>query len=372
VRHKEKQMKTIDRLHHVCLTVSSENFEEVWPKELAFFADFLGMNCYKNNILEMDEKLSLQGIEQGLGLGPQTPVIFTDDGRAVLDHFYYIAGEDMSETACLIDLIVFLCEPGQLAQPQPNMYTQGLRGLTLLTDNIDAVYQRGLDMGIEFLSAPTKQDWGSLGEVRFSVAKDAMDNPVELVQTDEVTEPGDGKILRIFSINQNTADLQRTLDFYCDGCGMTVAAEVSHQGEAFAKSVDVSGAARATTCFLKGTNPEAKTYFALTSWDEPALAPFALKDRYTASFYRMWHWVKGHKADVQALWDQMEPKMKQPTMAPYSYPSVRPWSDVTMSFFIDDDGVHQEFANHAEGGWGGLEEMVDHPEFSKRFGVFER
>ena len=36
-------MKTIDRMHHVCLTVSSESFEETWPKELAFFADFLRM-----------------------------------------------------------------------------------------------------------------------------------------------------------------------------------------------------------------------------------------------------------------------------------------------------------------------------------------
>ena len=365
-------MRTIDRVHHVCLTVSSENFQETWPKELAFFADFLGMNCYKNDVSEMDEEISLQGIEQGLGLGPQTPVVHADDGSAILDHFYYIAGEDMSETACLIDLIVFLCEPGQLTQPQPNMYTQGLRGLTLLTDNIDAVYQRGLDMGIEFLSAPATQDWGDLGEVRHVVAKDAMGNPVELLQTNETAEPGDGKILRMFSINQNTADLERTLDFYCDGCGMTVAARIEHQDEGFATSMGVSGEARATTCLLKGTNPDAKTYFALTAWDKPTLAPFELKDRYTASYFRMWHWIKGDKNDVQALWDHMEPKMNQPTMAPYCYPSVRPWSEVTMSFFIDHDGVHQEFANHLEGGWGGLEEMVDHPEFSTHFGVFER
>ena len=365
-------MKTIDRLHHVCLTVSSENFEETWPKELAFFADFLGMNCYKNDVSEMDEEISLKGIEQGLGLGPQTPVVYAEDGRAILDHFYYVAGEDMSETACMIDLIVFLCEPGQLTEPQPNLHTQGLRGLTLLTDNIDAVYRRGLDMGIELLSAPTTQDWGSLGEVRYMVAKDAMGNPIELVQTDEITEPGDGRILRIFSINQNTADLDNALEFFRDGCGMSVAARLEHRGEGFATSMGVSGAARATTCLLKGTNPDAKTYFALTSWDEPGLQPFALRERYTASFFRMWHWIRGHKEDVQELWDKMEPKMKKPTMSPYCYPSVRPWSEVTMSFFVDHDGVHQEFANHAEGGWHGLEEMVDHPEFSKQFGVFER
>ena len=62
-------MKTIDRLHHVCLTVSSENFEETWPKELAFFADFLRMNTYKIDVREMDEEITLQGLEQGMGTG---------------------------------------------------------------------------------------------------------------------------------------------------------------------------------------------------------------------------------------------------------------------------------------------------------------
>ena len=365
-------MKTIDRLHHVCLTVSSENFEETWPKELAFFADFLRMNTYKIDVREMDEEITLQGLEQGMGLGPQKPVVYADDGRAIIDHFYYVAGEDMSETACMIDLIVFLCEPGQLTQPQPNMHTQGLRGMTLLTDNVDAVHRRGLEMGIEFLSPPKTQDWGSLGEVRHMVAKDPVGNPVELVQTEEITEPGDGKILRLFSINQNTADLDQALGFFRDGCGMSVAARIEHRGAGFTASMGVSGEAQATTCLLQGTNPDAKTFFALTCWNEPELQPFSLKDGYTASYYRMWHWVRGNKEGAQELWDKMEPKMNVPAMGPYCYPSPRPWGDVTMSFFVDHDSVHQEFANHVEGGWHGLGELVDHPEFSKQFGVFER
>ena len=364
-------MKTIDRIHHICLTVSSENFEETWPKELAFFADFLGMNTYKIDVSEMDEELTLKGLEEGMGVGKQTPVIFSEDGRAICDHFYYVAGEDMSETACMIDLIVFLCKPGQMTQTQKNMYTKGLRGMQLQADNVDAIYQRGTEQGVEFLSEPVTDNWGEIGEVRYVVAKDVIGNHVELVQMAD-TPQGEGKILRMFSVNQNTVDLEQSLDFWRDGCGMKQIATVEHDNEAFATAVGAPGA-RAKTVYLQGTNPdETTTYFALTQWEHPTLDELQLEQGYTASYYRMWHWINGGKDGAQELWDKMEPKMVVPAMGPYTYPSPRPWGDVTMSFFVDYDGVHQEFANHAPGGWGGLGEMLDHPEHSKQFGVFER
>lgn len=365
-------MKTIDRTHHICLTVSSENFEEIWPKELAFFADFLGMATFKISVEEMDPDLVLQGLEEGMNLGPQTPVVYADDGRPIMDHFYYVAGKDLSETACLIDLIVFLCKPGQQTQTQPNMYTAGLRGLTLLADNVDTIYARGLEQGVEFLSEPVSMNWGDIGEVRYLVAKDPMGNAVELVQTDEVAQ-GDGEIIRIFSVNQNTGHLDDMLDFFVDGCGMSMEHRVEIEGEAFAKANGLAGTASATTCFLKGDNPDAKTFFSVTQWHDPVGCSFELKEGYTASYYRMWHWTRGGVEGAQELWDQMEPKMEQPMMAPYTYPSPRPWGDVTMSFFVDKDGAFHEFANHAEGGWDGLGgEVSEDPEFSQQFGVFER
>ncbi len=365
-------METVDRYHHICLTVNSENWKEVWPKEMAFFTRFLRMHAYEINVEEMDLESSLEGLEKGLGLGPQKIVTYEESGKPKLDYFYYVMGEDMSETACLIDLIVFVTEPGQRTQPHPNMYTQGLRGLTLLVDNMEAIYRRGQEMGIEFLSEPVTDNWGDIGEVQYAVVKDAMGNPVELLQTDEVAEPGDGKVLRIFSLNQNTADLEQGLSFHVDGCGVSVAARVEHSGEAFAKANNVGADARATTCFLKGTNPDAKTYYALTQWHDPVTQVNTPDEGYTASYYRMWHWIKGNSDNVQALWDKMKPRMKTAAMDPYTYPSPAPWSDVTMSFFLDQDNVLQEFANHEEGGWAGLEEVRDDPKYSRNFEAKEK
>ena len=89
-------------------------------------------------------------------------------------------------------------------------------------------------MGVEFLSEPTRQDWGGLGVVRYVVAKDPLGNHVELVETDEIRTPGEGKVIRIFSINQNTADMDSALDLFADGAGMRVLARVEHSGDKFA------------------------------------------------------------------------------------------------------------------------------------------
>ena len=61
-------------------------------------------------------------------LASRTPQVFDDEGHPVLEYFYYLAGEDISEAACVIDLIVFLTDPGQRTQPMETMNVQGLRG----------------------------------------------------------------------------------------------------------------------------------------------------------------------------------------------------------------------------------------------------
>ena len=81
----------------------------------------------------------------------------------------------------------------------------------------------------------------------------------------------------------------------------------------------------------------------------------------------MWHWVKGNQEGVQRLWDKLLPKIAMPVQAPFSYPSPAPWGDVTMSFFVDHDGVLQEIANHLDGTWNGLGEIVDHELYRDNF-----
>ena len=350
-------MDTIDRLHHICLTVSSEDLEEGWPRVHNFYTDFLGMNSYRVPTEEMDHEIGLDSMEEGMEVGRQEIVEYDEQGRPRTEYFHYLAGEDMSETACLVDIICYLTKPGQFTQPLTNMNDLGLRGMTLLVDNIDAIYERAVEQGVVTLGEPTSQDWGDLGEVRFVVVKDPAGNPVELVQTNEISSPGDGKVLRIYSINQNTAHLDKMLDFYHEA-GMTLVARVEHESVEYGAGMGFAGSAKATTCYLKGANPEAKTYFAITQWSDPVSQAQILEEGHTPAYYRMWHWIKGDAAGVERMFDKMRPKMARVAQEPFRVVSPKPWDDVTMSFFLNDDEVHQEFANHINDSWKGLQVLV--------------
>ena len=277
-------METIERIHHVCLTISTDQVDDGWPKAHNFYKHFLGMNSYRVPTEEMDHELAIESMEEGMEVGKQEFVKFDDDGHPITEYFHYLAGEDMSEKACLVDLIILLTKPGQMTQPSEQMNELGL-GMTLLVDNVDAIYNRGVDQGVTFVSEPLTLDWGSLGEVRYVIVRDPLGNPVELVQTNEVTEPGDGKVLRLFSVNQNTNHLDKMLAFYRDGCGMSVDHQVEHEGEDFAKGMGYSGSANATTCFFRGTDKDAKTYFAITQWANPISEQQKLKEGHTRAFF---------------------------------------------------------------------------------------
>ena len=51
--------------------------------------------------------------------------------------------------------------------------------------------------------------------------------------------------------------------------------------------------------------------------------------------------------------------MKFVAQEPFEVISPKPWDNVTMSFFLDVDDVHQEFANHLNNSWHGLEALLD-------------
>ena len=51
---KEDIMTAIDPMHHICLTLNSKKWRELLPKELSFFAEFLGMNACEINVEDMD------------------------------------------------------------------------------------------------------------------------------------------------------------------------------------------------------------------------------------------------------------------------------------------------------------------------------
>ena len=348
-------MKSIDRVYHICLTVSTDQQEEMYPRLLDFYTNFLKMNAFRIRTEEMRREEVDTGMA-GIGIGEQKPLIDEKTGKEKhLEIFHYVCGEDTSELATLMDFITFTTEPGQMTRPLTAMNLRGLRGMTLLVDDIAAIYARGQDEGIEFISEPVEADWGSLGKVQFAVLRDPMGNPVELVQA-QPSSKGAGKVLRIFSININTADSSESLAFYRDGCGMTVEHEVEFAEENMASAMGVESIA-ATSYYLAGTNPDAQTWLCLTEWASPDLRDIELPEGVTPSWYRMFLWLDS-KQDVHNMFDKMRPSMRRVIGEPFDFYTPPPFEGtITMGMFEDPDTVVQEFAYKEN--WTGLQTGLD-------------
>ena len=349
----------VDRVHHMCLTISTEHSDEVFEDLRTFYTDFVGMQSYLVPTEQMDPDKSLQGME-ALGAGKQE--IRQDEDTGTEEHmeiFYYLAGEDTSKYAALIDFITFRLDPGQYVEPLEKMNGMGLRNVTLLVDNLDELYSRGKRENANFLSAPVRLDWGGLGTAKFAVLRDPLNNPVELIQFGDSSGQR-CKVLRVFSLNHNTHDIDKALDFYRDGCGMTVEHVVEHSGQDFSSAFAFDELASATSYLLKGENKGEETaYFTITDWANPKVEAQKLPEGYTPAWYRMWFWIDDSQR-VRALYDELRPKMKQVTGEPFEFPSPEPWGPVTMGFFYDHDDAMMEFACH-DGHWDGLHEVLESP-----------
>ncbi len=347
-------MKSVDRVYHICLTISTDQQEE-YPRVLEFFTDFLKMNAFRIRTEEMKRDEVEQGFD-GIGIGKQTATVDEKTGKEKhLEIFHYVCGEDTSELATLMDFITFTTEPGQMTSPLDAMNLRGLRGMTLLVDDIAAIHARGQEQGVEFISEPVEADWGPLGQVLFAVVRDPLGNPVELVQTSPGSA-GEGKTLRIFSININTADAGKSLAFYRDGCGMRVEHEVELSGENMAHAMGVDRM-QATSYYLKGSNPHAETWLCLTEWASPGLGVIELPEGRTPSWYRMFLWLDS-KEDVHAMFDHMRPNMARVIGEPFDFYTPPPFEGtITMGMFEDPDTVVQEFAYKEN--WTGLQTALD-------------
>ncbi len=111
--------------------------------------------------------------------------------------------------------------------PQEN----GLRGLTLFIDNLDALCAKGLTQGHKSVSEPVTLNLAHLGTVRFAVVCDPARNPAELLQIGAAE--GNGDTVRIFSININAGNLIRSLELYCDLLGMKFEMEIALENREF-------------------------------------------------------------------------------------------------------------------------------------------
>ncbi|MDE0432577.1 MAG: hypothetical protein OXH92_01085 [Bryobacterales bacterium] len=355
---KEKQVTIrVDRVHHMCLTISTEHPDHVYPDLLAFYTSFVGLRSYRIPTEQLDREKSIQGLED-LGAGKQEVKVDAESGEEVhMGTYYYLCGEDASKDAALIDFVTFHLEPGQNVEALQSMNGAGLRNVTFLVDNLDELYARGQSEGVEFLSAPAEFEWGGLGRVKYAVMRDPLKNPIEFIQLGEASA-GQCKVLRVFSLNHNTQDIEKALDFYRDGCGMNVEHVVEHSGREFGIAMGFDGAVTATSYLLKGANKGEETaYFTITDWEDPKTAPQKIPEGYTPAWYRMWFWIEGSD-NVRQLYDDLGPRMKQVSGEPFTFASPEPWGPVTIGFFFDHDDAMMEFACH-DGHWDGMHEVLE-------------
>lgn len=325
-------MKEIQRLHHINLAVSSLNNTEFYPQCLAFYKDFLGMT--------------------GLNLAPGIRMLSHDDhvestkafgsimelGDKEMDvAVWFLRGDDASPTASCLDFLSYN-HPYLLTSPPEVAYEAGLRNVTLLVDNVDAIYARGLEQGIQFVSQPVTETLPNLGTVRFVVVIDPVGNQIELIQTDEIAELGAGNVVRLFSENINCIDVEKSLGFYRDVMGMQVITETnldgaSNIGTAMGIGEDIS----AKTYYLRGHAENAPTYLSLTGWLKPKTIVRERPEGVANSWFRLLLWAGVEDVVGGSLYQRSKDLVEY--VAPPHHWADDSWGDSCFGIFYDYDGV---------------------------------
>jgi catechol 2,3-dioxygenase-like lactoylglutathione lyase family enzyme len=321
----ERDMAVIERLYHVCLTVRPD--PAAYRREVEFYRDFLGMSFEP-------VPMSQEGWEQMYaGLGGNEPEGEYDGDVG------FLRGQQNRVEDTLIDLVSFRT-PRFETEPSAALNRIGLRGPTLLVDDLDRLHARGVASGIRFLSEPVTAGLPGLGQLRFVVASDPEGCPVELIQSPYPGAQGRGSVERVFSVNINCADLERALELYRDELGMQVRTRVSLAGasgigRAFGFGPDV----QAESCLLTGENQDGATFLNLVEWRRPE--PEGRPDRGEVgnAWFRMCLYVD----DVDALYEGTRDRLR--FLAPPFTFEMGQYGPTRVVLFLDHDGVLQEYLN---------------------------
>jgi catechol 2,3-dioxygenase-like lactoylglutathione lyase family enzyme len=318
-------MAAIERLYHVCLTVRPD--PAAHRRQLEFYRDFLGMRFEP-------VPMSQAGWAQMYGgLGGNEPEGAYDGDVG------FLRGQQNRVDDTLIDLVSFR-NPRFETEPSAMLNQVGLRGPTLLVDDLDQIHARGVAAGIRFLSEPVTAELPGLGQVRFVIARDPEGGPVELIQVSDPSAEGRGAVERLFSVNINCADLEKALELYRDELGMQVRMRMSLDdasgiGRAFGFGADI----RAEGCLLVGEKDDGATFLNLVEWRRPE----AVVKPYAPGPGNAWFRMCLYADDPDALYERTRTGLR--FLAPPFTFDMGQYGPTRVALFLDHDGVLQEYLN---------------------------
>lgn len=318
-------MTVIERLYHVCLTVRPD--PEAYRREVEFYRDFLGMRFEP-------VPMSQEGWAQMYrGIGQSEPEGGFDGDVG------FLRGQQNGVEDTLIDLVSFRA-PRFETEPLAALNQLGLRGPTLLVDDLDRLHARGVASGVRFLSEPVTAELPGLGRLRCVVARDPEGCPVELIQSPYPGVPGRGSVERIFSVNINCVDLERALGLYRDELGMRVRTRVSLAGASgIGRAFGLGSDVEAEACLLTGAQEDGATLLSLVEWRRPE--PVARPDR--GGVGSAWLRMCLYADDVDALYEKTRDRLG--FLAPPFTFEMGQYGPTRVALFLDPDGVLQEYLN---------------------------
>lgn len=244
----------IKRIYHVGVNCTDMR------RSTRFYSGLLGMHATPVTIPEhLREKWDVAA-KKILGLEV--------DGRINAEP-YLLAGSESAE-ATYIDLIEWR-SPRTFGRPYETMTNIGIARVALFVDDVDATYERLVSNGIKCLSEPRTLVVDSGAEFRCVAFRDPDGTVMECIQTRFPT-PADAtpEVRRLFHINVNCTDLNRSLEFYGDTLGLDIVLRAAWcESQELGDILGLGERASADVCLLATEQGTEGTCVDLVEWKKP-------------------------------------------------------------------------------------------------------
>lgn len=196
---------TIKRIFHVGVNCRDMN------ESLKFYTDNMGLSATPVTIPDHLRDSYDPAIKKIMGLPLEGDVDFIP---------YFLTGDE-TEDATFIDFIEW-SSPRSNGVPYQSLNNVGIARVALLVDDIDSMYEQLIAAGVDCLSEPktvTAQPSGA--QFRCVAFRDPDGSVMEYVQV-QLPTPADAKpgVRKVFHININCTNLERSAEFYGDILGL--------------------------------------------------------------------------------------------------------------------------------------------------------
>lgn len=238
-----------------------------------------GMHHVGLCVSDLQRALAYHGTTLGLRVEPfeVAPVVMAATARLLglakpIGRFEgaFLKRQRAASGGTAIDLYTCPDWPAVPAGTEPHRV--GITRVGLLVQDFDGTLARTRASGHPPIAEPVQWQVPCVGNTRMAVCRDPEGSLIELIEAPPSALPGDGNALCACHVALNCADLDRSLAFYADALGMTVADRFGPTGvDAFAMALGLGTGATAKGCVLEGVDrASGRARLQLVEWLAPA------------------------------------------------------------------------------------------------------